>query len=88
MPRRDGTLVLCSLNSREPTEMEVVKHIVAALRSTAKLRCAPQGNPPGSTGIAWQLTDNCNVFIKLQILEARIGEEYVLIQSMHASNPQ
>jgi hypothetical protein len=70
-------------------ETELVDYVISLLRSNTALHCAPQGDPPGSTGIAWQMTDARNVFIKLQIRERRIGQEYALIQSIHESvHPQ
>src|SRR5260221_14032537 len=81
--RREGNAALRWLHNREPTDVEMVDYIIALLKSKTTLRCAPQGDPTGSTGIAWQMTDARNVFVKLQICEIRIGQEYVFIQSIH-----
>ena len=71
---------------REPTESEIVQYIIASLSVIdVCLRSAPQGDPPGSGGIAWQMTDNNGIFIKLQICEIRFGEEYAYVQSCHVS---
>ncbi len=87
--RREGAIALRWLHNREPMETEMVDYLIALLQSNSTLRCAPQGNPPGSTGIAWQMTDARNIFIKLQIREWRIGQEFALIQSIHESvHPQ
>lgn len=83
--RREGKVALSWLQSREPTDCEMIDHVISLLESDPALRCQPQGDPPGSTGIAWQMTDDRNVFFKLQICEHRIGEEYAYIQSIHTS---
>src|SRR5437867_1267197 len=74
--RREGKIALRWLQSREPTDWEMVVYVISLLKTDTTLRCAPQGNPPGSTGIAWQMTDQRNVFVKLRICERRIGQEY------------
>jgi hypothetical protein len=83
--RGEGKLALHWLHERMPTDWEMVVYVIALLKGNTILRCAPQGDPPGSTGIAWQMTDPRNVFIKLRIVERRIGQEYAYIQSIHAS---
>lgn len=83
--RREGKVALRWLHNREPTDCEMVDYIITLYAAGATLRCQPQGDPPGSTGIAWQMTDAHNVFIKLQIRERRMGEEYAYIQSIHLS---
>jgi hypothetical protein len=83
--RTEGKLALRWLHNREPTEGEMVEYVVSLLESAIKLRCAPQGDPPGSKGIAWQMTDRRNIFVKLQISELRIDQEYAYIQSIHES---
>jgi hypothetical protein len=86
--RREGKLALRWLRNREPTDCEMVEYVISLLKTT-KPRPAPQGDPPGSTGIAWQMTDRSNVFFKLRICEHRIGQEYALLQSIHDSvHPQ
>lgn len=71
---------------REPTESEIVQYILDALSPASVCLCsAPQGDPPGSGGIAWQMTDSNGIFIKLQICEIRFGEEYAYVQSCHTS---
>jgi hypothetical protein len=86
--RREGKLALRWLHEREPTDWELVEYIISVLKTNTTLRCAPQGDPPGSTGIAWQLTDARNIFVKLRI-EGGFGEEsreeYAYIQSIHES---
>jgi hypothetical protein len=87
--RREGKLALRWLRDREPTDCEMVDYVISLLKKNTTLRCAPQGDPPGSTGIAWQMTDLRNVFVKLRICERRIGQEYTYIQSIHESvHPQ
>jgi hypothetical protein len=87
--RREGRPALRWLENREPTDTEMVDYIVSLLESDTILRCAPQGDPPGSTGIAWQMTDARNIFVKIQICEIRMGQEYAFIQSIHESvHPQ
>ena len=81
---REGKLVMRRLHQREPTEWEMVEYVISLLKTDATLRCAPQGDPPGSTGIAWQLTDPNNIFVKLRI-EGPIGREFAYIQSFHES---
>jgi hypothetical protein len=86
--RGEGKVALRWLHNREPTDCEMVDYVISLLKSTTP-RCAPQGNPPGSTGIAWQMTDRRNVFVKLRICERRIDQEYAYIQSIHESvHPQ
>jgi hypothetical protein len=63
----------------------MVDYVVSLLKGNTPLRCAPQGDPPGSTGIAWQMTDSRKIFVKLQICERRMGEEFAYIQSIHES---
>lgn len=71
---------------KKPSQSEIIDYVIEALsESRVVLRCAPQGNPPGSGGIAWQLTDRQGIFIKLQIREIRFGQEYVFVQSCHLS---
>jgi hypothetical protein len=82
--RLEGKVALRWLHNREPTDCDMVDHVIALLK-TLTIRCAPQGNPPGSTGIAWQMTDAMNVFVKLRICERRIGQEYAFVQSIHES---
>ncbi|MBI2803813.1 MAG: hypothetical protein HYX68_02385 [Planctomycetes bacterium] len=85
---KEGKIALRWLQRREPTEVEMVDYIIAVLTTNIVLRCAPQGNPPGSTGIAWQMTDSKNVFIKLRIAGGfgdESSEEYAYIQSIHES---
>ena len=87
--RAEGKLALRWLHNREPTDWEMVEYVISLLKTNTTLRCAPQGDPPGSTGIAWQVTDRRNVFVKLRICERRIGQEYAKIQSIHESvHPQ
>jgi hypothetical protein len=83
--RRTGKVALRWLHHREPTDCEMVDYIISLYEAGPTLRCQPQGDPPGSTGIAWQMTDARNVFIKLQVCERRMGEEYAFIQSLHES---
>ena len=83
--RGEGKLALRWLHNREPTDWEMVEYVISLLKTNITLRCAPQGDPPGSTGIAWQMTDRRNVFVKLRICERRIGQEYAYIQSIHES---
>ena len=83
--RAEGKVALRWLHKREPTDWEMVEHVISLLKGNTTLRGAPQGDPPGSTGIAWQMTDSRNVFVKLRICERRIGEEYAYIQSIHES---
>ena len=83
--RREGTSALRWIHDRDPTDYDMVKYVITLLEADAVLRCAPQGDPPGSTGIAWQMTDSHNVFIKLQIREYRMGHEYAYLQSIHTS---
>jgi hypothetical protein len=89
--RREGKPALRWLHDREPTDWEMVEYVISLLKSTRTLRCAPQGNPPGSAGIAWQMTDRRNVFVKLRI-EGGFGQkcrqEYAFIQSIHESDPR
>jgi len=82
---REGILALHWLHDRKPTRWEMVGYVISLLKTDTALRCAPQGEPPGSTGIAWQLTDARNIFVKLRICERRIGQEYAYIQSIHES---
>jgi hypothetical protein len=87
--RREGKVALRWLHHREPTDWELVEYVISLLKSNTTLRCAPQGDPPGSTGIAWQTTDPRNIFVKLRICERRIGQEFAYIQSIHESvHPQ
>ena len=81
----DGKRDLRRIHQREPFETEIIAYVISQLTTDIPLRCAPQGDPPGAGGIAWQMTDRADVFIKLQIGEDRIGQEYALIQSIHAS---
>lgn len=88
--RREGKVALHWLYRREPTDGEMIHYVVELLRSRVALKCAPQGDPPGSTGIAWQMIDpRKNVFVKLRI-EGGFGEqsavEYAYIQSLHVSD--
>ncbi len=83
--RIEGKLALRWLHDREPRELEMVEYVISLLKKKTTLRCAPQGDPPGSTGIAWQMTDARNIFVKLQIRQRRIGQEYAYIQSIHES---
>lgn len=86
--RREGSVALRWLHDCEPTDQQMVVYVISLLKTKTTLRCAPQGNPPGSTGIAWQMTDARNVFVKLRI-QGGFGEqerqEYVYIQSIHES---
>jgi hypothetical protein len=86
--RCQGPSALRWLHNREPTETEMVVYVISLLKTKTTLRCAPQGNPPGSTGIAWQMTDPRNVFVKLRI-EGGFGQqqpqEYAFIESIHES---
>ncbi|HWY86415.1 MAG TPA: hypothetical protein VNX28_06810 [Gemmataceae bacterium] len=86
--RREGKLALHWLYNREPTDGEMVGYVISLLESNLTLRCAPQGDPPGSTGIAWQMTDSRNMLVKLRI-EGGFGEkrrqEYAYVQSIHES---
>ncbi len=82
---REGTFALQWLHNRMPSRWEMVSYVISLLKANTTLRCAPQGNPPGSTGIAWQMTDAKNIFVKLRICERRMGEEYAYIQSIHQS---
>lgn len=87
--RGEGKRALRWLHNRVPTDWEMVEYVISLLKSNTTLRCAPQGDPPGATGIAWQMTDSRNVFVKLRIGERRIGQEYAYIQSIHESvHPQ
>lgn len=85
---QEGQRALHWLHNRKPTRWEMVEYVISVLKSDATLRCASQGDPPGSTGIAWQVTDPRNIFIKLRI-EGGFGqecsEEYAFIQSIHES---
>ena len=45
----------------------MVENVITLLKGNTTLAGAPQGEPPGSAGIAWQMTDRRNVFVKLQI---------------------
>jgi hypothetical protein len=83
--RAEGKVDLRWLHDREPTDWEMVEYVISLLKGSTTLRCAPQGDPPGSLGIAWQMTDPRNIFVKLQICERRMGEEYAYIQSIHES---
>ncbi len=86
--RLEGKLILQSLRGREPTDVEMVDHVISLLKKGTTLRCAPQGDPPGSTGVAWQLTDQEGLFVKLRIeggFGQKIPQEYALIQSIHKS---
>src|SRR5207237_6628281 len=67
--RCEGKLALRWLHDREPRELEMVEYVISLLKTDTTLRCSPQGDPPGSTGIAWQLTDARSIFVKLQIRE-------------------
>ena len=82
---REGLVALQWLHGRRPTRWEMVEYVIALLKTDSPLRCAPQGDPPGSTGIAWQMTDPRNIFVKLRICERRMGQVYVYIQSLHES---
>jgi|GEM_PF-6236564 len=87
--RSQGKETLRWLHNRQPTDWEMVEYVIGLLKAKTELRCAPQGDPPGSRGIAWQMTDTRNVFVKLRICERRMGEEYAYIQSIHESvHPQ
>src|SRR3954453_15761654 len=77
---REGKVALEWLLNRKPTRWEMVEFVIALLKTDTPLRCAPQGDPPGSTGIAWQMTGRGNIFVKLRILERRVGQEYAFIQ--------
>lgn len=83
--RREGTTTLSRFLGHDPTDCEMIDYITQRLRSGVLLRCQPQGDPPGSTGDAWQFTDANNVFVKMRIQELRIGKEEVYIQSIHFS---
>src|SRR6059036_277451 len=83
--RGEGKVALRWVHNREPRDGEMVEYVVSLLKGNTPLPCAPQGDPPGSTGIAWQMTDARNLFVKLQIRERRMGEEYAYIQSLHES---
>jgi len=82
---REGKIALHWLHDRTPTQWELVEYVISLIKSTVEMRCSPQGDPPGSTGIAWQMTEERNIFIKLRICERRIGEEFAYIQSIHES---
>ena len=86
--RFEGKIALRWIYNREPNDGEMVEYVISLLKANTTLRCAPQGNPPGSTGIAWQMTDSRNIFVKLRI-EGGFGEkrckEYAYIQSIHES---
>ena len=84
--RDEGKRALRWLRNRDPTEWEMVEYIVSVLKGTATLRRAPQDDPPG---IAWQITDLRNIFVKLQICGGfgqECAQEYVLIKSIHESD--
>jgi len=86
--RREGKLALRWLHDREPTDWEMVVYVISLLKTNTTLRCAPQGDPPGSTGNAWQLTDARNIFVKLRIAGGfgqERPQEYADIQSIHES---
>lgn len=96
---REGRIVLRWLHKRMPTRWEMVEYVISLLKANTPLQCAPQGDPPGSTGIAWQMTASRNVFVKLRICEQglsevrvgglKFGQEYAFIQSIHESiHPQ
>jgi hypothetical protein len=71
---------------RDPTDSEIVQYIIDTLQTHGVcLTCAPQGNPPGSRGVAWQVTDTRQIFIKLRLQERRMGEYYAYVQSCHRS---
>jgi hypothetical protein len=84
----EGKLALRWLHDRVPTRGEMVAYVVALLKANLELMCVPQGTPPGSTGIAWQMVDSRNIFVKLRI-EGGFGQasqvEYAYIQSLHES---
>lgn len=82
---QEGRVALHWLHKRTPTQCEMVEYVIALLESTITLRCQPQGDPPGSTGDAWQMTDARNIFVKLRICERRMSQEYAYIQSIHES---
>lgn len=84
----EGRVVLRWLHNREPTEWEIVEYVISLLKTDLPLRSAPQGNPPGSTGMAWQMTDDSNVFVKLRICERRIGQEYAHIHIHKSVHPK
>ncbi len=79
--RAQGKHALQWLRKRDPTEYEMVEYILLHLKANVTLRRQPQDDPPG---IAWQLMDPRNIFIKLQICGG-FGREYVLIKSIHES---
>jgi hypothetical protein len=67
---RDAKCDLKDHFGREPTESEIVQYVIDTLRSSGIcLACAPQGDPPGSGGDAWQVTDPRRIFIKLRLHE-------------------
>lgn len=87
----EGRIALRWLHDRAPMDCEIVDYVIGLLKEKTTLRCAPQGNPPGSTGLAWQMSDARNVFIKLRI-EGGFGEkcpqEYVWIHIHMSVHPK
>jgi hypothetical protein len=79
--REEGKRALQWLRKRDPTECEMVEYILLRLKAKVELQRQPQDDPPG---IAWQMVDPRNIFIKLQICGG-FGREYVLIKSIHES---
>ena len=72
--------------NREPTESQIVEYVIAALDCQGLcLTRSLQGDPPGSGGEAWQVTDSRKIFIKLRFHERRFGEVVAYLQSCHKS---
>lgn len=68
-----------------PTEWGLVDYILKRLRQGHPIREAPQGDPPGCHGIAYELkhADSSDLYIKLRIDEQSFGHELVIVISFH-----
>jgi hypothetical protein len=83
---RDAKRDLMDHFGREPTESQIVEYVIDALvNQSLCLTRTLQGEPPGSGGEAWQLTDSRRIFIKLRFHELRFDEVVAYLQSCHKS---
>jgi len=68
-----------------PTEWGLVNYILTRLRQGQPIREAPQGDPPGCHGIAYELrnADSSGLYIKLKFDEQSFSRKIVVVISFH-----
>jgi len=81
---RDGHQILRDWGLT-PTEWGIVEFVLGRLRAGHPIREAPQGDPPGCHGVAYELknADPLGLYVKLMIDERSFDQTLVVVISFH-----